>query len=346
MTTTPLQLRKAAILVASLDTRVADQLLDQLPAEQAAIVRRMLVSLGEIDPREQESVIREFRLSGAGLTPAAPSASPAVRPFPRSATSATNDAAGSFPDRAAQEIRDEIELSGERPFGMLEQADPAMLGEFLKTERPLTIAQVVSHLSPGQSARVLSALSAELRGQVMTQVTSLVPASGMVLQELEESLAAKLRNFAESNQRRSQGMDVVGKILESVDPRQRKRMLAELATQDAQLASQFNGPQWTLDDLENLSESELAALIAAASPELVRLALAAAPETLLERIIRPLDPKEARQFKRAIEKIGPTRISDIDQAQKQLLDLAEELSLDGKLRHPRARSRNPGALAA
>src|SRR5581483_9328663 len=53
-------LRKAAILVASLETEMADKLLEQMPEEQAAPVRRMVVDLGELDPREQDNVINEF----------------------------------------------------------------------------------------------------------------------------------------------------------------------------------------------------------------------------------------------------------------------------------------------
>src|SRR3712207_1018218 len=58
------ELRKAAILVSALDQATADALLDQMDPDQDARVRRALVDLEEIDPREQRAVIDEFFRGG------------------------------------------------------------------------------------------------------------------------------------------------------------------------------------------------------------------------------------------------------------------------------------------
>src|SRR6516165_2631777 len=61
-------LRKAAILVASLDTAAADAVLDQLSPDQARQVREIVVELEDVDQSEQRRVIDEFFHKG----PAAP----------------------------------------------------------------------------------------------------------------------------------------------------------------------------------------------------------------------------------------------------------------------------------
>ncbi len=66
-------LRKAAILVASLDTAAADAVLDQLTPEQARQVREIVVEMDDIDQGEQRRVIDEFFQTGPKL-PARPSA--------------------------------------------------------------------------------------------------------------------------------------------------------------------------------------------------------------------------------------------------------------------------------
>ena len=58
-------LRRAAILVASLDTSTADALLAQMPGEQADLVRRTIVELGDVDPAEERAVIDEFFRNGS-----------------------------------------------------------------------------------------------------------------------------------------------------------------------------------------------------------------------------------------------------------------------------------------
>ena len=61
-------LRKAAVLVASLDTAAADAVLDQLTAEQAQQVRAMVVEMDDIDQGEQRRVIDEFFQSGTKVS--------------------------------------------------------------------------------------------------------------------------------------------------------------------------------------------------------------------------------------------------------------------------------------
>ena len=53
-------IRKAAILVASLDTAAADAVLDQLTPEQARQVREIVIELDDVDQGEQRRVIDEF----------------------------------------------------------------------------------------------------------------------------------------------------------------------------------------------------------------------------------------------------------------------------------------------
>ena len=53
-------IRKAAILISSLDERTADRLLDQMGDEQAARVRNAMMRLGDVPTEEQEAVLTAF----------------------------------------------------------------------------------------------------------------------------------------------------------------------------------------------------------------------------------------------------------------------------------------------
>ncbi|HIA19066.1 MAG TPA: hypothetical protein EYN70_06550, partial [Planctomycetaceae bacterium] len=60
MSVSPGTIRKAAILITSLDQETADQLLEQMPPEQAQIVRNAALDLGELSNDESSEVIAEF----------------------------------------------------------------------------------------------------------------------------------------------------------------------------------------------------------------------------------------------------------------------------------------------
>src|SRR5262245_15109051 len=61
-------LRKAAVLIATLDDSAAEVLLQQMAPDEAAKVRRTLVALDDIPADEEQHVVAEFlRQQGGGL---------------------------------------------------------------------------------------------------------------------------------------------------------------------------------------------------------------------------------------------------------------------------------------
>ena len=72
-------IRQAAILMASVDSQTARQLLQQMPPATAKAVRRAMVDLGRIDAEEQQAVLAAFKSRvqpSKAKSPAAPSWSP------------------------------------------------------------------------------------------------------------------------------------------------------------------------------------------------------------------------------------------------------------------------------
>src|SRR5947209_4130334 len=134
-------LRKAAILVASLDTAAADAVLDQLTPEQAGQVRELVVELDNIDEGEQRRVIEEFFKVDS----------------PRQSNGVELDGRLAWLASQEQDI-DETDSPPPlppsppgRPFQFLKEAEAEKLVKALADERPQTIALVLSHLAPARA---------------------------------------------------------------------------------------------------------------------------------------------------------------------------------------------------
>lgn len=323
------KLRKAAILVASLDVQTADKILDQMPGEQAGQVRRMMVELGDVDPQEQQRVIDEFFRHGPGReAPADLDASGGVELDPDLAR------------RLGQAHRappQPVEKHGEEPpFRFLREAHSARITPFLAGEHPQTIAVVISHLPPQRAAGVLATLDGELQADVLRRLTDLDETDPEIMREVERGLESKILEQARSERRRAAGLSAVSGILEAAEPSTKRTLLANLARHDRRLAGRLS-PQsdaFDFDDLERLDDAALARVFAAADTELTTLALAGASPALVERLLAPLSPGERRQFTRAIENLGPLRLSDVEEAQRQIAELARQLALEGELELP------------
>lgn len=313
-------LRKAAILVASLDDEMADKLLEQMPEEQAALVRRMIVDLGDVDPREQDNVLNEFFRIG----PAAPEPTPPVEPA------------------RIPMVVDELQLGTstalvadeETPFRFLHEAKGEKLTPILASEHPQTIALVVSHLPPDKAADVLATLASNTQVEVIRRLVVLDEANPEILREVERGLQTRIVEHVRDERRKVAGMQAVATILSAADPRIRREILSNVAIHDRQLAGRLMPQQVEFADLDSLDDTALALILDTADAEVVMLALAGAAPALVERILSQLPARDARLLRRALDTLGPTRLSDVEAAQRELGQLAQRLGAEGRIDLP------------
>src|SRR6185312_12501837 len=221
-------LRKAAILVASLDGPTADRILDQMSEEQAGQVRRMMVELGEVDPREQRHVIDEFFRQGPARQ-AAPADKAAkakggveLAGALASLSQGDDDSEPAMMNSAAvnsaavsEAAAHEAPTQDERPFRFLREAHSARISPFLSGEHPQTIALVVSQLPPRRAAGVLAALDGKLQAEVLRRLTDLDETDPEIVREVERGLESKIIAQVRSERRRAAGLNAAAGILEA-----------------------------------------------------------------------------------------------------------------------------------
>lgn len=329
-------LRRAAVLVSVLDTATADALLDQLPEEDAARVRRLVVELDEIDADEQRSVLDEFRrgrqaTAGRETHQRTTSASAGVELEAGLARrlSQPNYADGASAAGAADETR---------PFRFLQAAHSEKISPFLTGEHPQTIALVVSHLPDERAAALLATLDGDLQADVLRRLITLDQADPEMLREVERGLESRMLEQALVERRRDAGVDSVARILEAAAPAARGKILANLAVRDRALAARLQPRQLEFDDLNRLDDAALAIVLSMVDDEITRLALAGAELVFVNRILGRLPAAEARRVRRRIEKLGPTRLSDVEEAQRELARVASDLLLQGEIDYPSTRA--------
>jgi flagellar motor switch protein FliG len=321
-------LRKAAILVASLEIDQADALLRQLPEEQAELVRGEAARLGALDPREQRDVLEEFFRIGP-LVPA------------KHQTGIELD--GRLPrylsvSSAAREL-DSLELShavGERPFRVLHQASAHALLPLLTREHPQTIAVVVSHLPNERAAEVLAGLPTQLQLEVARRLVDLEETDPEIVAEIERELESWLCEDVRSRRRKAAGITALANILGAASPQTKEYLLANLTEGDRTLAAKILRPApepepLSFVELATLDRKSLQAVMRSADPELIVLALAGADHDFGEKVLSLLPRREAAAFERALRDLGPTRLTDVEDAQTALADLASRMAAHGEI---------------
>lgn len=341
-------IRKAAILVASVDGRTAEALLAQMGAAEAASVRRAAAALDDIQDAERDMVLSEFReLTGAAA--AAPgSAAPRSprgtrRRFLPNVPPAGIDLCGPQADLFANSTAEDAAHSGSTSPGLpwLRQAGSETLAGFLSCEQPQTVAVVFMRLAPQQAAEVLRRLPDALQTEVVERLATTDQADPQVLRDVEQGLETWLSEQLQRI-RPTAGISTAARLLEASSYDLRQTVLANLARRDASLARRLSGSPLrpatgpriagpTFDDLLQADDATLSAVIAAADRHVATLALAGASENVLRRLERRLTGSDWSLLRSSVENLGPTRLSDVEAAQQQLVTLALELEAEARI---------------
>jgi flagellar motor switch protein FliG len=246
-------LRKAAILIDSIDAKSADALLEQMGPQQAARVRSAVLELPEVSAAERERVIAEFL--GRAPTTSAPHGRAADGDQGLELDASLTSKFG-LPDpvsarkqaplvealaaRSSASAPQGSTLSNPRPFDFLHATTPVSLSALLACEHPQTAALVVAHLSPHHAAQVIKAFSREFQAEVVRRMIDLEETSPEILAEVERQIQSLLSHELRSSRRREAGMATVGAILAAAGGSGREAILDNLAGFDDRLAKRLD----------------------------------------------------------------------------------------------------------
>lgn len=349
-------IRKAAILVSTLDERAADALLAQMGDEAAARVRSAVVALDDIPAAEEQTVLAEFIAGQASPAKVEANDDPGVEldVLLSDQDSANNSNQVSVVDQLG-------------PFAFLQSVPPQETARLLTCEGAQTIAAVMAQLDPQLAAQLLESLPAELATESLERMASLDDPSPDALAEIAEHLRHELMPFAYTEQRPA-SLAGLHTLLAAMDENARDRVLSGLRLRNARLAHQLGyehrtsgptryrveslaselpaalprrsalpAPFIEFEDLLTLSDDALRRVFAAADPKIVLLALTGAPELFLARIIRQLPSADAATLRKRLNCPGPVRLSDIAAAQEALADVARRLAESGAIVLPGSR---------
>ena len=220
-------LRKAAVLVATLDRDTAAKILRQLRPSQAAQVRLAADQLTDISPAERRQVLNEFLQSGGTQAATAPITRPAdtgVELDPSLARKLSPAVAAEDPARFVEPPNS----SAPGEDLNLHDADGTALAPLLAGEHPQTIALVLSRLSANTAADVLTRLHPPLQATVARRLLDLDEADPEILHEVEHELSETLRTRLQTAQRRQVGAETLCKILQAATEHDRDQLLRNL----------------------------------------------------------------------------------------------------------------------
>lgn len=214
----------------------------------------------------------------------------------------------------------------------LKWMDARAVAEIIRLEHPQIIAIVLSYLDPDHAAEVLSFLPERLRPDVVMRIALLDGIPPAALQELDEILE---KQFAGSDNVKSSpgvgGIKRAADILNFMESSVESQILETIKEADADLSQQIQDKMFVFENLVEVDDRGIQALLREVSTDTLIIALKGADEAIKEKIFKNMSKRAAEMLKEDLEAKGPVRVSEVEAAQKEILAIARRMAESGEL---------------
>ena len=210
-------------------------------------------------------------------------------------------------------------------FDVLKKADSTQLVNFLNKEHPQTIALILSHLSPDQTAEALKELPDDLRDDVVFRIATLGKISPQTLKKIEQ-VVDELAGFTiNQSMGKLGGAKSVATILNRTNVSLSKEIIDGIQAKDDNVAAEIKRLMFIFDDLVHLQDRDIQAILKEVDRKDLALALKIAEEKVKEKIYGNMSERAAELLKEELQYMGPTRLKEVETAQARIVDTIKML---------------------
>ena len=235
-------------------------------------------------------------------------------------------------ENKAGQVIDRI-LFGRSSKGLeaLKWMEPKAVAELIRREHPQIIAIVLSYLDSDQSAEILTLLPERVRSDIIMRIATLDGIQPAALTELDLILD---KQFSGSNNVQSSavgGKKTAANILNFMDASIENEVLDEVKEADAELGQSLEEMMFVFENLGDIDDRGMQALLREVASETLVLALKAADEKVKEKVFKNMSKRAGEMLRDDLEARGPVKLADVESAQKEILAIARRMMEAGEI---------------
>ena len=195
----------------------------------------------------------------------------------------------------------------------------------------LALALILGHLNPDQAANLLTNLPAGVRAEVLMRLARLEAVPEDMLMEVDRVLTSQLIAMGGKEGKKVGGVQSVAEILNAVDRATEEEVLSEIEEDSAQMAEDIRNLMFVFEDCKNIDDRGMRELLKEVPNEQLTLALRGASDELKEKFFKNMSERAGNMIREELEFMGPTKLSDVEGAQQDIVKIVRRLEGENKL---------------
>ena len=314
--------QKTAIIMMVLGEEEAANVVGHLPPREVQHLGAAMVSVANVSQGAVDMVLDEFVGTMKQQTNLSMGTSDYVqRVF--------NKALGE--DKASSVLNRIIPTRASNGLDILNWMDARSIAEMIRGEHPQIISIIVSFLEHEIAADVLHYLPEDLRADIIMRVAQLETIQPEALEELETIMQKQFTSNSAVKSSNVGGVNQAAKIMNFTKSDMETQIMGNLMERDEDLTGRIQDNMFVFDNLSGVDARSIQVLIRNIETDLLMVALKGADDLVKDTFLDNMSKRAGVLFLDDMEAKGPMRISEVEEAQKDILRTARRLSDAGEM---------------
>ncbi|TAL63438.1 MAG: flagellar motor switch protein FliG [Legionella sp.] len=315
-------IERAAILLLSMGEKNASEVLKHLEPRQVQKVGMAMSTMNSVNKVKMQSVLIDFVSAIEDQSSLTVDTEHYLR-------TVLIEALG---EEKATPFIDRILVSDkETGLNKLKWLDGRLIADVIRNEHPQIIATILIHLDSEQSAEVVSYFSPEKRAEVLLRMCNIDTVKPEAISELGMVIEKQLTGQKVAKSASIGGIKSVADVINYLDGAIEEDVLNKIKDWDEELADKIRDKMFVFENISDMDDRSVQTLLREVSTDILKVALKGVTETTKEKIFTNMSKRAAELLRDDIEVQGPVKVSDMEQAQKDILTTARSLAEEGKI---------------
>ena len=219
----------------------------------------------------------------------------------------------------------------DKPIEILDWMDARSVAELISDEHPQIMSLIISYLDAGVAADVLVMLPEDLQADIIHRIATLETVQPDALSELERVMQLKFKTNTSLRASSVGGVKAAAQIMNFTKQNMEGRIIKSLGEKDRLLAKEIQESMFTFDTLILMDDRSMQTLLRNVEQEVLIIALKGTDDELKEKIFSSMSQRAAANIQDEMEVLGPLRLTEVQEAQKAIINVARTMSDEGTI---------------
>jgi len=314
--------QNAALLLMTLGEAEASEVLKFMEAKDVQLLGTAMATLKNVSKGDADQVLNSFISAVEDPNNFAVGTESYVR----------NVLSNAFGSSKANAFIDRI-MTGANAKGLdaLQWMGATEVAAIVDGEHPQIVAIIIAYLESELAAQVIQLLPEEIRADVIMRIARLSDIQQSALAEIEHLIASKAESEDRSGTERVGGDKVAADIVNALGSADGDAVLEKIKAVNEELSIRIEEKMFVFDTLLKVDDRGIQALLREISNDLLVVALKGCDPAISEKILTNMSKRAGTLMREDMEARGPIRLSEVEEAQKEILGALRHLADAGDI---------------